>query len=100
MATIKKRQIGNVASLGPGETYVFKWNNPPWGTALSYFAYPDPPPASGPHGARTGAVEITRVICTMARNNYEGDKQFVEIHVKNIGDKATGFDLYQSWLTD
>jgi hypothetical protein len=100
LATIHKRQIGNVPSLNPGETFIFKWNNPPWATALSYFAYPDPPAASGPHGSRAGTVEITRITCTHRRDNDDGDKQFVEIHVKNIGDASTGFDLYQSWLTD
>ena len=99
MANIHVTQIGNVATLAPGATYVFRWNNPPWATALSYFAYPDPPPASGPHGTRTGSVEITRVTCTHIRDNYNVDKKYVEIHVKNIGGSDTGFDLYQSWIT-
>lgn len=43
MATIHTQKIGNVASMAPGATYNFQWNNPPWDTVLSYFAYPDPP---------------------------------------------------------
>ena len=99
MAGIQVRQIGNVATLAAGSTYVFRWNNPPWGTGLSYFAYPDPPAASGAHGSSSGTVEITRVTCTHQRDNDDGDKKYVEIHVKNIGSSATGFDLFQTWVT-
>ncbi len=99
MATINKVKIGSVASVAAGATAQFQWNNPPWNAALSYFAYPDPPAASGEHGTRTGSVQITKVVCTYKRDNHNGDTSNVVIHVKNTGSQATGFDLYQSWIT-
>jgi hypothetical protein len=99
MATINMSKIGTVASLAAGSTYHFKWNNPPWDTVLGYFAVPDPPAASGPHGTSQGVLEITKVECTFLRDNYNGDKKHVDIYIKNNGSNATGFDLYQSWIS-
>lgn len=64
MASIHTRKITSKQSLAPGNTYKHKWNNPPWGTVLGYFAYPVPPSASGPHGTSSGTVEVSRVSCT------------------------------------
>ena len=99
MATINTQKIGDVATLGPGATYHFQWNNPPWNTVLGYFAYPDPPAASGPHGTSSGSVAITKVTCTHLRDNYNGDKKYVTIDITNTGTHATGFDLYESWIS-
>jgi hypothetical protein len=99
LATIHTQKIETVASLAAGATHHFQWNNPPWGTVLGYFAYPDPPAASGPHGTSQGTVEITKVTCTYQRDNYNGDKKYVKIDITNTGSSATGFDLYQSWIS-
>jgi hypothetical protein len=98
MATIHKAKIGSVASLAAGATYTFQWNNPPWDTVLDYFAYPTPPTPSGPHGATSGEVAVTRVRCFWKRDNYGDDKKYVSIEVRNTGSLTTGFDLYQSWI--
>jgi hypothetical protein len=99
MATINVAKIGSVASLAPGASTTFQWNNPPWGSVLGYFAYPDPPHASGPHGASNGTVQITKIECEYLRDNYNGDKKRVFIEVKNTGPNTTGFDLYESWIS-
>jgi hypothetical protein len=99
MATISMQKIGSVASLAAGATYAFQWNNPPWDTVLSYFAYPVPPHVTGPHGAASGTVQITKITCTWLRDNYGGDKKHVNIDIKNTGSAATGFDLYESWIS-
>ena len=99
MATINSQKIGSVASVNPGSTSHFQWNNPPWGTVLGYFAYPVPQAASGPHGSHTGSVQITSVTCTHIRDNYNGDKKYVSIEILNTGTEATGFDLYESWIS-
>ena len=99
MSTINKQKIGSVASLAAGATVSFKWNNPPWDTVLGYFAYPVPPHVTGPHGAASGVVQITKVECTWLRDNYNGDKKHVDIEIKNTGSGPTGFDLYQSWIS-
>ena len=98
MATINKSKIGTMNVAG-GATATFTWNNYPQGTVLSYFAEPEPPAASGPHGVSTGSVEITRVITTYTKDNYNGDKRNVKIEVKNHGSSATGVDIWQSWIT-
>ena len=98
MVTIHVAKIGNVASLAAGAIYHFQWNNPPWNTALSYFAYPVPPAATGPHGTRRGTVTITKVECTWLRDNYNGDSKHVDIYILNSGGEETGFDLYESWI--
>ncbi len=99
MATISYAKIGTVTSLGPGYTTTFVWNNPPWATVLSYFAYPVPPSAAGPHGTSVGQVAITRVTATYVRDNYNGDSTRAAIEITNTGSATTGFDLYQSWIT-
>ena len=99
MATINMQKIGSVASLAAGATSSFQWKNPPWGTVLGYFAYPVPPSVSGPHGAASGTVEITKIECTWLRDNYGGDKKHVDIQIKNTGSGPTGFDLYESWIS-
>ena len=99
MATINFEKIGSIASLAVGATYHFQWNNPPWATALSYFAYPVPQAAVGPHGASNGTVTITKIECTYLRNNYDGDAKHVDIYILNSGSEETGFDLYQSWIS-
>jgi len=98
MATIHTKKIGNIASLAPGASHNVQWNNPPWATVLGYFAYPDPPAASGPHGTSNGTVEITKIECTWLRDNYNGDKKHVNIFIKNTGSGTTGVDVYQSWI--
>jgi hypothetical protein len=98
MATIHTKKIGNIASVAAGGTSTFRWNNPPWGTVLGYFAYPDPPTASGPHGTVLATVRVTKVECTFLRDNYNGDKQYVDIEIKNSGSHSTGVDLYESWI--
>jgi hypothetical protein len=99
MATINMKKIAGLASLAAGSTHEFQWNNPPWGTVLGYFAYPDPPAASGEHGTSSGTVQITKVECTWLRDNFNGDKKHVNISVKNTGAQATGVDLYESWIS-
>ena len=99
MATIGMQKIGSIASLAAGSTYSFQWNNPPWNTVLSYFAYPVPPAVSGPHGAASGTVQITKISCTWLRDNFGGDKKHVNIDIKNTGGGPTGFDLYESWIS-
>ena len=96
---INKQKIGTVASLAAGSTYNFQWNNPPWDTVLGYFAYPVTPAASGPHGANNGTVEITSISCTHLKDNYNGDKKYVTIKIKNTGSATIGFELYQSWIS-
>jgi hypothetical protein len=99
MATINKQKIGTVASVAAGGTHIFQWNNPPWDTVLGYFAYPIPPHVSGPHGAANATVEITSVECTYIRDNYNGDKKFVTISVRNTSSVVVGFDLWESWIS-
>lgn len=99
MATIHTEKIGHVASVAPGATHHFGWKNPPWNTVLGYFAYPVPPSPSGPHGAATGSVAVTRVTCTYVIDHYNGDRQQVTVDVLNTGSEPTGFDLYQSWIS-
>jgi hypothetical protein len=99
MATIHKAKIGTVQSLAPGSTTNFQWNNPPQATVLGYFAYADPPAGQGEHGSAQGSVEIVRVIHTLIKKNDGPNVERVNIHVKNTGTIATGFDLYQSWIT-
>ena len=99
MATINKSKIFTIDVIQPGETHSTNWNNPPWDNVLGYFAYPVPPTASGPHGTSTGTVEITRVTCTHLRDNYNGDKKYVTIYIKNLGDHATAADVWQSWIS-
>jgi hypothetical protein len=99
MATVNKQKIGSVASLAAGATYNFQWNNPPWDTVLGYFAYPVTPHVSGPHGSANGTVEITKVECTYIRDNFNGDKKYVTIAVKNTGSATIGFDLWESWIS-
>jgi hypothetical protein len=99
MANIHSQKIGDIETLAAGATYHFQWNNPPWDTTLSYFAYPVPAHASGPHGTASGTVEITKITCTWIRDNYNSDSKRVNIDIKNTGSSATGFSLYQSWIT-
>ena len=99
MATINTQKITTVASLAPGATTHFRWSNPPWDTVLGYFAYPNPPAAAGQHGTSSGTVEITKVTCTHLKDNYNGDKKHVDIHIQNTGPAATGFELWQSWIS-
>lgn len=99
MATINQQKIYSHTGLAAGASVTYTWKNYPQHTTLTYFAEPVPPAASGPHGVATGIVEITRVVVTYQRNNYEGDHRNVEIHVKNSGTQATGFDLWESWIS-
>jgi hypothetical protein len=99
MGTIHSAKIGTRKSVAAGATKTVRWNNPPWATVLSYWAVPIPPTASGSHGTSSGRVEVTRVRVTHERDNYNGDKQYVQIDVHNSGGSDTEFDLYQSWIT-
>lgn len=99
MATTHTQKIGSVATLSAGATFDFQWNNPPWDTVLAYTAYPNPPHASGPHGSSSGTVEVTRVAITYVKDNFNGDSKRVHIFVKNSGSSATGFDLWESWVS-
>jgi hypothetical protein len=98
MATIKQDKIGTLKNVAGGATAVFQWNNYPQQTALSYFAVPDPPAASGPHGTSQGSVEIVRVIVTYIRDNYNGDKRNVKLEIKNHGSATIDVDVWQSWI--
>lgn len=97
MATIHKKKILSVASLAAGATHHFNWV-PPWDTVLGYFAYPDTPTVAGPHGSALGAVEITKIECVFLRDNYNGDKKYVIVDVKNTGNHTIGVDLWESWI--
>jgi hypothetical protein len=99
MATINQQKIYSHTGLAAGASMTYTWKNYPQHTTLAYFAEPVPPPVSGPHGAASGTVEITRVVVTYQRNNYEGDHRHVEIHVTNSGSGPTGFDLWESWIS-
>ena len=99
MATINQQKIFSNVSLAAGATSTFTWKNYPQNTALSYSAIPIPPTAAGPHGTSTGTVEITRVVVTYTRDNYNGDHRRVDIDVKNSGTHATGVDIWETWLT-
>lgn len=99
MATINKQKIITRDSLAAGATMVVTWNNYPEGTPLGYTALPVPAHASGPHGTSSGTVEILHVVFTYQRDNYNGDKRHVDIHVKNSGTSATGFEVWESWIT-
>jgi len=99
MATINVQKIGSVATVAPGSTSHFTWNNPPWDTMLSYTAYPVPPSVTGPHGAASGTVAVTRVSITFLRDHYNGDKKYVIVEVTNTGSGPTGYDLYESWIS-
>lgn len=98
MANIQVAKIGSRKSVAPGATKTVRWNNPPWATVLSYTAVPIPASASGPHGTSNGEVEVTHVRLVHKRDNYNGDKQQVQIDVRNTGSSETEFDLYQSWI--
>ncbi len=98
MATVHSTKIGSGGSVAPGAVSQFKWNNPPWGTVLGYFACPTPPNPSGPHGTSRGEVAVTRVRCHWTRDNYNSDSKYVLIDVTNTGDQPTSYDLYQSWI--
>jgi len=99
MATIGKQKISTVASLAAGGTHVVRWNNYPENSPLGYTAVPVPPAASGQHGTSQGSVEVVRVQLTYQRDNYNGDKRHVDIHVKNTGTTTTGFDVWESWVS-
>lgn len=99
MATIGKQKIGTVASLAAGGTHVFRWNNYPEATPLGYTALPVPPAASGSQGTSQGSVEIVRVQFTYKRDNQNGDRRYVDVHVKNTGTTTTGFELWESWVS-
>ena len=99
MATINQRKIFSIDSLAAGATGTFNWKNYPENTTLAYFAMPVPPPASGPHGTSTGSVEITKIVVTYTRDNYNGDHRRVDIDVRNTGTHATGFDMWESWIS-
>jgi len=98
MATINKQKI-STHDVGAGATKVVTWNNYPDATVVGYTALPIPKPASGQHGTSSGTVEITRVVFTYHRDNYNGDRRSVDVHVKNTGSSETGFDLWESWIT-
>ena len=52
-----------------------------------------------PARGQTGSVEITRVITTYTKDNYNGDKRNVRVEVKNSGSSATNVDIWQSWIS-
>jgi hypothetical protein len=98
MATIHFQKIGRRWTVAAGATNTSKWNNPPWETVLGYTAIPIPPGAVGQHGSSLGCVEVTSVKVTHRRDNDDGDKQFVEISVKNHSGQTIEYDIYQSWI--
>jgi hypothetical protein len=99
MATIHQAKIGTLNNVAGGATAVFQWNNYPQDTVLSYFAIPDPPAASGPHGTSQGSVEITKVIVTYIRDNYNGDKRNVKLEIKNHSNNTIDIDVWQSRIS-
>lgn len=96
MATFHTSIIKSVDSLDAGKTYKFTWNNPP-GTIISYTATADPPTPSGPHGTTHGQVEVTRVLRTYTKDNYNSNSSSATIYIKNTGEGPTGFHLRQNW---
>jgi hypothetical protein len=98
MSTIKFMKIGTVNSVAPGGTSSFQWNNPPWDTVLSFFAYPLPTPPVGPHGGSTGSMQVTRVTSTWFQSHQVPGQKHVTIEVTNTGGEAAGYDLYMSWV--
>jgi hypothetical protein len=99
MATLSSKKIGSVASVAPGATHTFVWNNPPWGGVVSYVAFPVPPNPSGPHGAASGRVAVTRVEFVSVIDHYNGDSKQAHVDVLNTGTESTGFDLFENWVS-
>lgn len=99
MATIKMAKIGSKSGIGPGKTYHFRWNNPPWNTVLNYWAVPQPEGATGPHGFASAEVQVTKVTVLDTQDNYNAEQaRHADIYIKNVGGTTCGFDLYQSWI--
>jgi hypothetical protein len=98
MSTINVMKIGTVNSVGPGATSSFQWNNPPWNTVLSFFAYPIPTPPVGPHGSSTGSMHVSKVMSTWFRSHQRPDQKHVTIEVTNTGSEPAGYDLFMSWV--
>lgn len=99
MGTINSAKIGSRKTVAAGATKTSTWNNPPWQTVLGYTAIPIPPGAQGQHGSSRGCVEVTAVRMTHLRDNDDGDRQYVEIDVKNHSGQEIQYDIYQSWIT-
>ena len=96
---INRAQIGGLQSIAANGTETYRWNNPPSGL-VSYFVMASPPSASGPHGTSGTEVSITSVRHNYVKDNYNGDKEWVEIDVKNHANKVGGYTLWQTWVTD
>ena len=103
MAAIHIQKIAqSKTSVGPGETAVFKWNNPPAGTVLSFFANPfffaaDTAPVN--FGGE-GSLQIGKVTYTerFDKNAVPPHHRHVTVEVINVGDTPVGYDLYMSWV--
>ena len=99
MATIDQKKIFSVASLAAGATATYTWKNYLENTTLTYWAVPVPEQAVGPHGTSHGSVAITKINVIYNRDHYNGDSRRVEIDVHNTGTHATGFDMWESWIS-
>lgn len=98
MATIHTQKNRHRCNRCCGSYVAFHLEKSARGAVLSYFAYPVPEHASGPHGSTSGSVAVTRVTCTWIRDNFNSDTRRVVIDVLNTGNSATGYELYQSWI--
>jgi hypothetical protein len=97
MATIKRKFLGEGTIPGNG-TITFKWNNPPRGTVLGYFAYAKPP-SQLPGDTVICEVGIVSVRHQATQTGDEPEIDRVEIDIKNFHSNPTGYALYQSWIT-
>lgn len=98
MANVNMAKIGSRKTVASGASRTSKWNNPPWAKVIGYSAVPIPPGAVGQHGSSLGCIEITSVKVTHRRDNDDGDKQFVEITVRNHSGQEIEYDIYQTWI--
>ena len=95
---INRGQIGDRVEIAANATSKYTWNNPPSGL-VSYFVKASPDTASGPHGTEHIEVSITAVRHNYLKDNYNGDREWVEILVKNHSPNAGGYSLWQTWVS-
>ena len=96
---INRAQIGERQNIAANGAESFRWNNPPSGL-VSYFVKASPPAASGPHGTSSCEVSITAVRHNYLKDNYNGDKEWVEIDIKNHTAKDGGYTIWQTWVSE
>jgi hypothetical protein len=96
---INRVQIGDRQTIAANATETFRWNNPPSGL-VSYFVVASPSTPSGPHGASGSEVSITSVRHNYVKDNYNSDKEWVEVDIKNHAAKEGGYTLWQTWVSE